>query len=109
MLRLRELRTGEELTQKQLAQKIGYEAHNIGDWERGKAEPSIVDLIKLADVFGCSVDYLIGRADDFDTVKINYDNTPDEKFILTTYKTLPENMKEFIFNTVLSFKQWNEK
>lgn len=33
----------------------------IYDWLRGKCTPSIYNIIKLADAFECSVDYVLGR------------------------------------------------
>ena len=58
-----DLRKSKELTQKELAQKIGYTNSTICDWEKGRSEPSIEALNNLADFFDVSVDYLIGRVD----------------------------------------------
>ena len=68
-MRLKELRIASGFSQKELAEKINLTAHNIGDWERGKAEPSIFWLEKLADIFNCTIDYLVGREDDFGIVQ----------------------------------------
>ena len=59
-----DLRKSKELTQKELAQKIGYTNSTICDWEKGRSEPSIEALNNLADFFDVSVDYLMGREDD---------------------------------------------
>jgi len=61
--RLRELRTGRDLSQRQLAEQIGTSGPIIGRYERGDASPSIDVVEKLADAFEVSVDYLIGRTD----------------------------------------------
>ncbi|HBF86055.1 MAG TPA: transcriptional regulator [Clostridiales bacterium] len=90
MLRLKDLRKEEGLTQKALAEKIGYAAHNVGDWERGKAEPSISDLIKLADVFGCSVDYLIGRTDDFGNINGFTEFSEEERLFSIVTRNIPK-------------------
>ena len=97
MLRLRELRTGEDLTQKQLAEKIGYEAHNIGDWERGKAEPSIRDLIHLADAFEISIDELVGRENTFSVTPSPRINER-EKELLSLFRGLNPKDQLFIFD-----------
>lgn len=49
------------LSQESLGEKIGVHQVRIAKWENGKTEPSFENLIKLAEVFGTSVDYLLGR------------------------------------------------
>lgn len=68
MLRLREIREEKGLTQKELAKKLNLDGHNIGDWERGKCEPSISMIIKLSNVLDVSISYLLGIEDDFGNV-----------------------------------------
>lgn len=62
-MRLKELRKSNGLTQKQLAEKVGYEPDTIGKWEREDRDPSSRNLIKLADLFNVSIDYLLERSD----------------------------------------------
>ena len=59
--RIRELRQQMNLTQQELAikSKIGY--RTISDYERGVSTPDAESLKNLANVFGCSTDYLIGN------------------------------------------------
>ena len=68
MLKIKELRESLRLTQSELGAKLELTGHNVGDWERGKCQPSIEDLIKLASIFNVTVDYLIGNSDDFGNV-----------------------------------------
>lgn len=49
------------LTQEQLANKLGVSRFNVANWERGGNKASIKCLIKLANTFNCSIDYLVGR------------------------------------------------
>ncbi len=65
MVRIKEIRKELLLTQKQFAEKIEVDAHNVGDWERGKCEPSNDMLVKIANEFDVSVDYLLGRETDY--------------------------------------------
>lgn len=92
MLKIRELRENLSLTQKELGSKLGIDGHNIGDWEREKCEPSSEMLIKLADIFECTVDYLIGREDDFGNVISSAGNgaelSRDEKELLRLFDKL---------------------
>src|SRR5215471_16251494 len=45
------------------ARRIGVSVATYGKWERGKALPSAEYLIKIADSYEVSVDYLLGRTD----------------------------------------------
>lgn len=62
-MRLRELRLASKTPQKQLAELLGTTVRAIAYYETGEREPNIAGLIALADFFGVSVDYLIGRTD----------------------------------------------
>lgn len=58
---LLELRKLNNLTQKQVANKLGISQPSYIRYENGKAEPSLENLVKLADLFDVSIDYLCGR------------------------------------------------
>lgn len=60
-LKIRELREEKGLTQKELAALIGNVQRNISNWENGSHEPDCESIVKLADVFGVSLDELFGR------------------------------------------------
>lgn len=59
--RLKTLRKEKKLTQKELAEQIGIKQNSYSDWETGKNEPSLENLIKLADLLEVSIDWLFGR------------------------------------------------
>ena len=61
LLRIRELRESKSLQQKELAIDLGVTQPTISDWESGRKIPSAKNTAKLADYFGVSVDYLLGR------------------------------------------------
>ncbi len=61
--RLKELRTGRRLYQREMAQLLGLSTRGYQCYETGEHEPSIKNLIALADYFGVSIDYLVGRTD----------------------------------------------
>lgn len=63
MIRLKELRKEKNKTQRDIAKLTGYMQTLISKWEHGDREPDIATLIKLADYFEVSVDYLIGKND----------------------------------------------
>lgn len=62
-LRLKELRKINKLTQKQLAKIMNVDCSAVTKWETGKANPDFEKQQILADYFGVSVDYLLGRTD----------------------------------------------
>lgn len=59
--RIKELRILKEISQRELSQIIGVTQQAIAKWETGKAEPDSATIIRLADFFGVSIDYLLGR------------------------------------------------
>lgn len=61
--RLAQLRKGRSLTQKQLAEAVGAHERGIRFYEAGDKQPTLDNLIKLADFFNVSLDYLVGRSD----------------------------------------------
>lgn len=71
MNRLKELRLERNLSQEDVANGIGTRQSNIGRWENETNEPAAGFLIKLADFFAVSVDYLLGRSDDFGNVTLH--------------------------------------
>lgn len=60
-LRLYELRERQHIDRKTLGELCGLSKNQIGRYEAGEVEPSIKSLIALADYFGVSTDYLLGR------------------------------------------------
>ena len=61
--RLIEQRKINKLTQRQMADYLKIAQPSYIRYENGSAEPSLENLIKIADYFDVSVDYLLGRAD----------------------------------------------
>ena len=61
--RLTELRTEKGLSQAQLANLIGSSSSIVCYWETNRSEPTAPYLVKLAQFFDVSVDYLLGMAE----------------------------------------------
>lgn len=57
--KLKKLRTGQNLTQQQLATRLGVQKSVVSYYESGERSPSTDVLIKLASVFHTTVDYLL--------------------------------------------------
>ena len=62
--RLKELRKLQGITQKQVYTAIGVGERNYQSFEYGTVKPNHDNIIKLADFFEVSTDYLLGRSDD---------------------------------------------
>ena len=63
MERLKKLRLERKVKQVQLARAIGLTQQAISLYENNLREPDLKTLTKIADFFGVSVDYLLGRTD----------------------------------------------
>lgn len=59
--RIKYLRQTRDLTQVQLAVKLGVAKQSISNWENDNIMPSVEMLEKIADFFSVSTDYLLGR------------------------------------------------
>ena len=63
-VRLKELRSARNLSQKTVAESVGMAPMAYQRYEYGAREPAFNKLIALADYFDVSLDYLVGRSDD---------------------------------------------
>ncbi|MCI9310766.1 MAG: helix-turn-helix transcriptional regulator [Lawsonibacter sp.] len=61
--RLKLLRKEQGLTQTQVADKLSVTLRNYQRFEADGSTPNYVNLIKIADIFNVSLDYLTGRTD----------------------------------------------
>ena len=60
---LKLLRTEQNISRAQLAEKINVSIRLISYWENGQRECDFDMLIKIADLFSVSIDYLLGRTE----------------------------------------------
>lgn len=60
-MRLKEIRKNEKLTQSDIAKKLNIPLMTYNNYENEKTEPTIDTLCKLADYYGVTLDYLVGR------------------------------------------------
>lgn len=58
---LRALRLSERISQTKLGEALGVCNQTVSFWEIGKREPDLDTLIKIADYFQVSTDYLLGK------------------------------------------------
>jgi len=69
--RLKELRRSLGITQKELASSLGIAQPTLSGWETERCQIDYDNLVKLADFFGTSIDYILGRNVDEQTTVHN--------------------------------------
>jgi len=62
--RLRDLREDRDMTQAQLATMLGMSQTGYSKYETGENDIPTQVLVKLADFYGTSVDYILGRTEE---------------------------------------------
>jgi len=56
-------RKAAKINQAAVARACGLSQPAVGKWEKNVSEPSLANLVKVADLLGVSTDYLLGRTD----------------------------------------------
>ena len=56
-----ELRKLNRFTQREVAQRLGISQPSYIRYENGSAEPTLENLVKIADLYDVSVDFMLGR------------------------------------------------
>lgn len=71
-MRIRELRKQAKLSQEMMAEKIGVSRQAITKWETGLGVPDLENLVAIADLFKLSLDELMGRDIEHETLEKDY-------------------------------------
>ena len=66
MIRLLELRREKEWSQRETAKRLFVSQGTYNNWENGKTQPSIEQLIALSKLFDVSIDYIVGNSADME-------------------------------------------
>ncbi len=82
---LRILREKTNISQRQLAEAIGVSQQSINKYENHNIEPDIGTLIRIADYFGTTVDYLVDHTAE-----------PEKPIFVSKYMSLTENQKQAV-------------
>ncbi len=102
-LKIKEFRELKNITRKQLASLIGCSSRTIEAYEQDRNEPNIQTLIKLADVFGVSVDSLINH--DADLLDLNtLDDNRKELVKSIVYKLTDAQIAKLLINNLTNNK-----
>ena len=98
--RLRFLREEKGLMGKELAKVMNVEPATITNWEKGNRSPKEDIIVKIADYFNCSTDFLLGRTNNRDAViyTSEYNSEPIE---IEIHKDYPVKLsKDDIINLI---------
>ncbi len=86
--RIKLLRVEKGMKQSELAEYLKVAQSTVSGWETGNYEVDHENLCKMADLFRCSIDYLLGRTNIRNSNNLNLNNEIDE--ILETLHKRPE-------------------
>ncbi len=94
------LRKSANLTQTELAEKLKVSKSCISMIEIGKNEPTANTLVRYADFFDCTTDFLLGRADDYHILPATALSletvSTDEQSLIKTYRKLNSTQKTYV-------------
>lgn len=97
MKNLKEIRENKKITQIKLSVDIEVSQELISQYELGKTKPTVENLIKLANYFNCSTDYLLERTNIPSQIKLIDKKDAEIANIIEQYNSLSnENKKHLI-------------
>ena len=87
---IKNIRISQGKTQKEVAEMGGFRQGIYANWENDRYLPGAESLIKLADCFGCTVDYLLGRESEDGVIVVSESNeyTQNEKDLIELFRQL---------------------
>lgn len=85
---LKSLRQSAKMTQQELAKELGIPKSAVSGYEQDARFPSASMLLKIADIFNISTDYLCGRVQERRTLDVTGLNAEDIEFLRTTIRFL---------------------
>ena len=109
MNRFEECRRAKGYTQKFVAISLGVKPPQISKWEKGTQTPSRENCVKLAELFGVSVDYLLGLTNDEEPEEVTLPVTAEAKILAAGIDKMPEaDRKRAIEIMTMVFNQYKD-
>lgn len=96
MENLRALRRQAGLTMKQLGSDLGMAESTVSLYETGKRSPDAQTLIRFADYFNVTLDYLLGRTKERTISLAQFQLSEHEKEIIRSYRSISTGRQEVI-------------
>lgn len=95
---LKDIREKRGITQIKLSVDIEVSQELISQYERGTTLPSPINLVRLADYFNCSVDYLLGRTNNYRPIESLTKQDIEKDNLYEKFSSLDNNQKEQLWN-----------
>lgn len=96
-MKLKELRKANNITQDVIAKELSVAKSTYSGYETGSSEPSLETLIKIADYYGVTLDYLCGhKTSVYNTFEFPPFTSDLDKDIVKQYFELPENKRAIV-------------
>lgn len=105
--KLKMLRQSNGISQQQLADILTVSQQSINKYENHGVEPDIATLIKIADYFNVSLDYLTGRSDVREMAEKTKmsDLSDEEVYIIKQFRILTPNQRKCISLLIDSYNK----
>lgn len=103
MNRIKFLREELNMTQQELANKINGAKSTIAMYEKEDRKPSMEVLLKLSEIFNCSIDYLLCKTD----IR-NYDKD-EQEFRYAYHKEIEGMSEEEVLDALRFYKEMKKK
>lgn len=104
-----ELLEENDLNRKQFAEKSGIPYTTVIGWTKLNRLPDYSALLKLADYFNCSVDFLVGRQDAYGNTYSSIEASPMEQSLLKSFRKLDSSNKEIILKLTKNLSKTEPK
>lgn len=104
--RLKELLDDNDIKQKRLAKEIGLTESVISNYTTGRSNMPIEVLVKVAEYFGVTVDYLAGVTDD---PALPLKLSKRERQMVEGFRVLSQQQKELILQNIRFMQKQNQK
>ncbi|MEH7122076.1 helix-turn-helix transcriptional regulator [Bacillus sp. JJ1773] len=103
--RIKKLRKERKITQEELGKKINVTKVSISGYENGIRNPDTDTLKKIADFFGVTTDYLLGRTDNPNEITSEeiYED-PDFMYAMRSAQELSEESKQKVLDFIEMMK-----
>ena len=103
MNRIKKLRKEKKITQIRLSIELEVSQETISAYEKGKYYPSAAMLIKLRDIFGVSIDYILGLSDTKFDPLLETNLTEDETYILNLCRKMDDSDRKRTISYIEGF------
>ena len=100
MNRIKDLRLGRGMRQPDLADLLNCTAMTVSRYERGEADPDLVTIHRLCDIFGCSADYLLGRSP-----LPSPELTPEEEDLLLSWRRATPEIRAIVETALAPYRE----